>query len=166
IQGPHLKQWNFRNVITTDFRDRGVPWTRLLVQQGNKDRSQALNLRTVEKVKVAMVWLALLGLLASIVLRNPIYLAVTVIALAGVIWLSRDLYRFFRRERGAGFMLKVIPIHIFYYLLNGVSAIWGFVLHHLVGEPAPPPGIQAYSEVGVKKWPPVPRRARGGAWHR
>lgn len=164
IQGTHLKEWNLRNVITTDFRDRGVPWTRLLVQQGDSKRSRALNLRTIEKVKVALVWLGLLGLLATVVVDDVRYSALTVIALASVLWLSRDLYSFFRRERGTGFMLKVIPIHIFYYLMNGASAVWGFLLHHLVGEPAPPPGIQAYSEVGVRKWPPVPRRARGGAW--
>lgn len=166
IQGTHLKQWNFRNVITTDFRDRGVPWTRLLVQQGNRNRSKALNLRTVEKVKVALIWLALLGLLVSIILRDPLYAGATVICLAAVIWLSRDLYGFFRRERGTGFMLRSIPIHLFYYLLNGISAIWGFLLHHLVGEPAPPPEIQAFSEVGMKKWPPIPRRAKGSPWHR
>ena len=166
IQGTHLKRWTFRNVVTTDFRDRGVPWTRLLVQGGGEHRNQALNLQTVEKVKVALMWLAVLGILAGLVLRDARIVAGGLAAVLPVLWLSRRLYGFFRRTRGTWFMLRIIPLHLFYYFLNGVSVIWGVVLHHLLGEPAPPADIQAFSEVGVKKWPPVPRRAHGSPWHR
>ena len=32
------------------------------------------------------------------------------------------------------------------------------VLHHSVGDPQPSATVQAYAEVGVTKWPPVPRQ--------
>jgi hypothetical protein len=56
-------------------------------------------------------------------------------------------------------------------VINALSVIVAMVLHHFIGDPQPPASVQAFAEVGVVKWPPVPRvhradppsRARGGA---
>jgi cellulose synthase/poly-beta-1,6-N-acetylglucosamine synthase-like glycosyltransferase len=56
IQATHRKQWTLGAVIRTDLLDRGVPWTRLLVQRGSVMRTATLNLKRAEKVKTVLVW--------------------------------------------------------------------------------------------------------------
>jgi hypothetical protein len=66
--------------------------------------------------------------------------------------------------RGGSFALAVLPLHYFYYVLNFCSASLGFLLHHFVGEPHPRPDVQAFAEMGVVEWPPVPRRGEWNPW--
>jgi hypothetical protein len=83
-----------------------------------------------------------------------------------VLLTSLPVYRFYRRTRGFWFSLRIIPLHLLYYVLNGVAAGTGWLLHHLVGAPAPAPEVQAFSEVGWQTWPPLPRKAQGSPWAR
>jgi hypothetical protein len=87
----------------------------------------------------------------------PIALAATA-ALAFVVIVNLPLYGFFMRERGILFALGVIPLHMIYYLNNGLAVIYGWLLHHVLGEPAPDALTQAYAEVGAQMWPPVPTK--------
>src|SRR5919202_1327659 len=103
IQGTHLKRWTLRNIIATDMQDRGVPWMRLLIHQGAAVRPRE-----------PWIW----GAAASLVI---------------VLALSTRLYRFFLRRRGLLFLLSAIPLHLLYYLLNGISAATGWLLHELLG---------------------------------
>jgi hypothetical protein len=76
---------------------------------------------------------------------------------------SADLYAFFARVRGWRFAVTVVPLHLLYYVMNGVSVAVGWLLHHLVGEPRPDPAIEAYVESGVLRDPPMAPQARSGA---
>ena len=49
-----------------------------------------------------------------------------------------------------------------YYVLNGVSAGLAWLLHELFGEPRPDPAVEAFHELGVKMWPPVPSKRKLG----
>jgi hypothetical protein len=75
-----------------------------------------------------------------------------------VIILNRELYSFFMRTRGVLFALAVLPLHTLYYLNNGFAVLYGWALHHLFGDPMPDATTQAYAEVGVEMWPPVPSK--------
>ena len=165
IQGTHLKRWTLRGVIATDMRDRGVPWMRLLVHQGATVRTRTLNLRTVEKLNTAVVWLA--AALAVVALARPRepwgWGALACVFL--VFLFSAPLYAFFLRRRGLPFLLAAVPMHLMYYLLNGVSAATGWLLHQLFGAPRPDPAVEAFHELGVKMWPPVPSKRTFGARH-
>lgn len=164
IQVTHLKRWTVRDVLVGDFRNRGVPWMRLLIQRGEAVHSRALNLGTAERINTALVWLAL-ALAGCAAYRGVPYLfvasALTLLLVAAV---NRPLYGFFRRVRGVRFALAVLPLHLIYYVNNGLAVASGWLLHHLVGEPAPDPLVQAFAEVGVEMWPPVPNRSRASAW--
>ena len=70
IQCTHLKRWTLRGFVTGDFRDRGVPWTRMLIQQGLATKSRTLNLRTVEKLNTVLVWLSMVSLLGAAIWRS------------------------------------------------------------------------------------------------
>jgi hypothetical protein len=161
IQGTHLKRWSLGNVLATDLKDRGVPWTRLLIRRGEATEAKSLNLAMKEKVCTVLVWLALVATVVAAVLLEPLVLAAAGLLVATVLAVNLPLYRFFRRARGLIFALGVLPLHLAYYILNGVAVMVALVLHHSVGDPAPSASVQAFAERGVVKWPPVPRPMTG-----
>jgi glycosyltransferase involved in cell wall biosynthesis len=158
IQCTHLKRWTFRGVVTGDFRDRGVPWTRMLIQQGLATKTRTLNLRTVEKLNTILVWTSLAVLIGAAVMRSRQFAMLSALLFVLVLILNHSLYRFFLRTRGVLFAIAVIPLHTLYYITNGFAVMYGWTLHHLFGEPMPDATTQAYAEIGVDMWPPVPAR--------
>lgn len=160
IQCAHMKRWRLRDVISADFRDRGVPWTRLLIEYGAMTRTTTLNLATVEKLNTFLLWLAVLVLAAAAVRQSVRVAAGGLVPVVLVLLLNRPLYAFFRRARGLAFALGVLPLHMIYYLSNGVAVVYGWLLHQVIGEPTPDALTQAYAEVGVDMWPPVRTRAK------
>ncbi|MDQ3697273.1 MAG: glycosyltransferase family 2 protein [Gemmatimonadota bacterium] len=163
IQGSHLKQWTFRQVVRTDLHDRGVPWTRLLITQGQAIKSRALNLRTIEKVKTALVGLSLGGAFAAAVAMDARWLAAAALLLFPVLASNAAMYAFFFRRRGILFTLAVVPLNLVYYVVNAVSFAFGWLLHETVGAPRPDPTVEAFAEVGIETWPPIPSKRRVSA---
>jgi cellulose synthase/poly-beta-1,6-N-acetylglucosamine synthase-like glycosyltransferase len=164
IQVTHLKRWTLMAVIRTDVKDRGIPWARLLAHRGAVLSTRTLNLRWSEKAATMLVWVSVLLLAISAVLRSAPVAAAGAASLLAVIALNLPLWHFFARARGVWFTLRIIPAHLLYYLLNGVSFVIGLFLQQLIGAPIPDPTIEAYAEVGVKRWPPVPSRNRPSSW--
>lgn len=158
IQGTHLKRWTFRGMITADLKDRGVPWSRILLERDEVADGKTLNLKLKEKICTALAWLALLPIVAAAIFRDPRWLLVSAALLLAVLIVNVPLYRFFRRARGFFFALGVLPLHLLYYILNGVSVIVAVVLHQTIGDPKPSASVQAFAERNVVKWPPVPKR--------
>jgi GT2 family glycosyltransferase len=68
------------------------------------------------------------------------------------------LQRFFSRTRGSAFALAVAPLHLAAQLVGAAGFLSGWVLRHLIGDPAPDATTQAFSEVGVTMWPPIPKK--------
>ena len=62
IQVKHLKRWTFRDMVRTDIFQRAVPWTELIVREGQLPND--LNLATSQRISAG---LALLGLFAAAV---------------------------------------------------------------------------------------------------
>jgi cellulose synthase/poly-beta-1,6-N-acetylglucosamine synthase-like glycosyltransferase len=164
IQATHLKRWTLAGVLRADLLDRGVPWTRLLVQQGTATRVATLNLKRIEKIKTALVWAAVVSALLAWPTRDTRWLMAAGVSLLAVIIGSADLYACFTRVRGLPFALAAIPLHLLYYATNGLSVCLGWLIHHAVGEPRPHPVVEVYAEVGVERDPPLPSRRRGGPW--
>ncbi|MCC6862444.1 MAG: glycosyltransferase [Bryobacterales bacterium] len=54
----HLKRWTFWNLIKTDIKDRGVPWTELILR--DKAMPNDLNLQISARISVALVFLLFL----------------------------------------------------------------------------------------------------------
>lgn len=161
IQATHLKRWTFRNMVSTDLKDRGVPWTRLLIKREQAAEVRSLNLRLQERVCTAVVWLAFILATVALVRLDWHWLVAAAVAVTGVLVLNIPLYRFFGRVRGFPFAIGVVPLHLVYYIINGVSVMVAFALHQTVGDPKPPASVQAFAERGVVKWPPVPRPMTG-----
>jgi glycosyltransferase involved in cell wall biosynthesis len=56
IQVKHLKRWSLRNMLTTDFLYRALPWSQLTLRSGHMP--DALSLRISQRISVALVFLA------------------------------------------------------------------------------------------------------------
>jgi hypothetical protein len=156
IQCTHLKRWGLYGMLRTDLLDRGVPWVRLLLADGSFGTRRSLNLRRRERVYTGLMGLALVAATVGIVRFDVRWLLAAVACVLPVIVGNVPLYRFLQRTSGLGVALLCLPLHLAYYVLNGFAVIIGTSLHHLVGPPEPRPEIQAFHEVGMERWPPVP----------
>jgi GT2 family glycosyltransferase len=166
IQGTHLKHWTLGNVLTTDFKSRGVPWTRLIMHEGEGGGSSpaTLNIRAVQKMCTGLVGLGFIAALGSGILRSPWPLVITGSAVGMVLGVNIGFYRLLRRVRGFPFALAALPLHLMYYLSNCLSLAMGWLAHTVVGAPHPPLDVAAFSEVGVETWPPVPAKPKRSIW--
>jgi hypothetical protein len=165
IQATHLKRWTLVGGIRTDLRDRGIPWARLLLHRGEFTRSGGLNLRWTEKAATVLVWLALLLLFAAAWWRSWPLAGGAAACAAGVVAANLPLLRFFTRVRSLSFAVRVIPLQLLYHGLNGISFGVAWFLRELVGAPLQDPLVEAYAELGVTRWPPIPSKERPSSWH-
>jgi len=164
IQCTHLKRWTLRGMVATDFTGRGVPWMRMLLQEGAVSDFQSLNLRPAERASALLALVTVVSLVAAGELLSLEGVAVAALALAGMVVLNSGFYFFLLRTRGPGFLLAAVPLHFLYYLTATISAGVGYLTHNLLGAPAPPPEVEAQHALGVRTWPPCPRRPETGLW--
>lgn len=125
LQVKHLKRWTLGGLLRSDILARGVPWTRLILRTGRMPDD--LNLRVASRLSVGLVYLALLLAVAALA-WPPAWLGAG-LALALVVWLNRELYRFFWRRRGPAFAVGAVAMHGLYYFYNGLSLALGLAGH-------------------------------------
>ena len=162
IQVTHLKRWTFGGMLKADFMDRGVPWARLLAEHRAllgkaASKAKSLSLRTKEKSNTFLVCLGLLLLALSVRPKDHLLATLGGVCLLIVIVRGLPLYGFFYRKRGLPFAICGVVLHMIYYLTAAVSVVWGAFLALVVGEPRPAPSVEAFSELNLASWPPVPR---------
>jgi cellulose synthase/poly-beta-1,6-N-acetylglucosamine synthase-like glycosyltransferase len=121
LQVKHLKRWTARSLVQTDFFQRALPWSRLLLQdaKNGSDFGNDLNLQASSRISALLV-LLLPGALAF----TPWFGIAGITAFTATItllWLNLPLYRFLQRKRGIGFALRTIPWHWFYYFYSSLA---------------------------------------------
>jgi hypothetical protein len=162
IQVTHLKRWTFATMLKADFMDRGVPWARLLAEQRAllgpaASKAKSLSLRAKEKNNTFFVCLGFLLLGLSVKPKDHLLATLGAICLLFVVARGLPLYRFFLHKRGLVFAICGVVLHMVYYITAAVSVVWGAFLAVVVGEPRPTPSVEAFSELNLASWPPVPR---------
>ncbi len=119
LQVTHLKRWTFWGLIKTDVRDRGMPWTELILRDRNMPND--LNLELSQRVSVALAFL-LVGLaVAAVVLWRGYFLLpllALLVLLLGAYWLE------FAGERRSPRVLWCIGI-------TAAAIFWLARVHHL-----------------------------------
>ena len=113
----HLKKWNFRSVLRTDFFDRALPWTRLIFSKGGFIKD--LNLKLSSRFSVICAYVLLISFLLGLISTLSLVPAVICALLLWV--LNRDLYRFFLQKRGVLFSVAAVTWHWLYYLNCGLA---------------------------------------------
>ncbi|MCB0289916.1 MAG: glycosyltransferase [Calditrichaeota bacterium] len=127
LQIKHLKKWDMHSIIKTDFFQRALPWTELLLN--NRQFMNDLNVDTANRLSVA----GIMGLLLALVLSTwqSAFLGLALIFSLILLYLNRPLYDFFRRKRGFWFALKTIPWHWLYFFYSGLAFAVGLTRHYL-----------------------------------
>jgi len=135
LQVKHLKRWGAVSLVKTDFFDRALPWTQLILR--DRRLINDLNLRHSSRASVMLIY----GLLGSLVGAWwwPEFFIVTGVAILLLLALNTSFYRFFHRQRGLWFTLRVIPWHWFYYLYSGLAFAIGAIQYSLNRLRAPQP---------------------------
>ena len=131
IQARHLKRWTLPGIVRSDVWDRGVPWTELILREGGLPDD--LNLRRAQRICAVLAYLLVAALLAAafrpLGLGAGAWLGVASLLLLAIVAVNRGFYAFFARERGSWFAVRVVPLHVLYYLYSGVALAIGVVRH-------------------------------------
>jgi hypothetical protein len=161
IRAVHLKHWTLRRMIATEIFDRTVPRMRLAKHQLTRDRSARRGTNKTKNTNIIASWLGVIcAILAWREQSAPLLLA-TVACLGVVLANNASQLAFFSRERGVAFAVASIPLDMVYYLVSGVGVLFGWVARQAIGEPTPGAVAEAFTEMGVKIWPPVPVKRVG-----
>ncbi|HXX35441.1 MAG TPA: glycosyltransferase [Thermodesulfobacteriota bacterium] len=133
----HLKRWNIRSLLKSDFFDRALPWTELIL----RDRSfiNDLNLRSSSRLSVVLTY----GFLAALVggyWWSGWFAAAGGLALLLII-LGMPVYRFFLQKRGFWFMIGTIPWQWFYFFYSGLAFVIGLVQFFFSRRKSPKVGL-------------------------
>jgi GT2 family glycosyltransferase len=127
LRACHLKRWTVGSMIVSDIRDRGIPWTQLILRGGRFNND--LNLKSTYRACVVLAYAALA--LPMLALFEPLLLIGVPILIGTLVLLSGRYYRYFYRQRGMWFALRVLPLHYLYHLYNGLSFATGTLLYHI-----------------------------------
>lgn len=87
IQATHLKRWTFWGVIKSDVLDRGIPWTRLLLQQPSIPND--LNVSVAQRVSLVLAY-GVFALVAALAWFFPGLLLAVFLALLAMALLDRS----------------------------------------------------------------------------
>jgi glycosyltransferase involved in cell wall biosynthesis len=120
----HQKRWTLTSMILSDVRDRGIPWTQLILRYSAM--SDDLNLRREYRSCVVLAYLAVVSLALGLV--DTRFLEGTALLIVGLGLMSRRYYAFFYRKRGCWFAMRVFPLHVLHHLYNGCSFAIGAAL--------------------------------------
>ncbi len=121
LQVKHLKYWGVVSLLKTDFFQRALPWTELILR--DRRLVNDLNLKTSSRVSVVSVYGLPIALSGAWWWAGSLVIAALLIVL--LLTLNAEVYRFFRRKRGLWFAIKTIPWHWFYYLYSGLALAIG-----------------------------------------
>ena len=123
----HYKCYTFFSLLKSDFFDRAIPWTVLMLK--NKENTSDLNFKISHKLSAAVVMVLLLFILISIInfWAIPAVLVLLLLYLA----LNLDVYQFYFQKRGLLFSLKVIPLHILYYVYSSIGFVAGTLKYYI-----------------------------------
>lgn len=156
LQVTHLKRWTLGSV----FREA---WDRsaLLARSLGYERTRAAVPGDVVFTLSRSLWPAI-GLSGTVALSaafvpHPHWSAKAAVALAVIFLINLPVHRFFARVRGPVFAIAAAPLHLLMQLTSAIALCKGWLMRDAVGDLLPDATTQAYSEVGLEVWPPVPR---------
>jgi GT2 family glycosyltransferase len=112
LQVTHLKRWGVRSLLVSDFFDRALPWSELIIRR--EGFVNDLNLRMASRVSVVCAFCALALGMAAWWKLSAVFAVLLVV-------LNVPLYRFLYDKRGLWFTLRAVPWHCLYFLYSGLA---------------------------------------------
>jgi glycosyltransferase involved in cell wall biosynthesis len=124
IQVTHLKRWTLWNLLKSDLCDRGIPWAELILRE--RSLPSDLNLKPSQRLCAVFAGglVGMLGISSLLATRHsPLVtfktgLLTALALLLGIVCLNTRFYAFFVRQRGLIFAVRVVPLHLLYYVYS------------------------------------------------
>jgi Glycosyl transferase family 2 len=157
IQVMHLKEWSVRSVCR-EVWSRSRMLTRSLGYQSTRAVVPSEVVITLTRAMPPVFAAVSVIALSGAFLPEPSWQAKATIAMVGILVANLPVYRYYAEMRGLAFAICAAPLHFVTQSLAAIALLSGWVLRNTVGDRSPDAATQAYAEVGVEKWPPVPRR--------
>lgn len=123
----HLKAWTLGGLVRTDVLDRGVPWSRLMLERGRIDPT--LNVRWPERLASLGAWLAVGAAVATFWFWTPAAALVAVALALAVVALDAPLYAFLARRGGVALAAGSVPLRFLHHLYSAVAFVLGVGAH-------------------------------------
>jgi GT2 family glycosyltransferase len=127
LQVKHLKRWNVMSLLQTDFFQRALPWTRLILRQ--RHIINDLNLNMSSRLSVMLTYGLLIALAGA--WWWPGFLGMAAVLGFLLLFLNNSVYRFFQRQRGFWFALGTVPWHWLYFFYSGLAVAIAGAAHLL-----------------------------------
>jgi GT2 family glycosyltransferase len=156
LQVTHLKRWSFASALREAW-SRSALLSRSLGYQRTSSSVPSDVVFSLSRVSSPALAILCTVALSAAFLPHPGRRAAVVMTLALVILANFGVLRSFARARGILFAIVVAPVHFFFQLVSAVGLCAGWLMRDAVGDRLPDAATQAYAEVGLEMWPPVPR---------
>lgn len=127
IQAKHLKKWGIVSLIKTDIFCRAVPWSKLILT--NQGMINDMNLKTADRLSSVFVALSLAIL--PFIFWKPLLLISLGLFLAAIVYLNRNIFRFFGEKKGLLFAALAFPWLFFYFFYSGLTFVLCWFLYGL-----------------------------------
>jgi glycosyltransferase involved in cell wall biosynthesis len=127
LQGKHLKEWRFVNLVHTEVFRRALPWTRLMLER--KDVTNDLNVGFGERARAILALATMAAFAAWAVGFVPGWVPCA-LALA-VVAANASFVAFFVRARGILFAVRALLFHQFYYAYSSAAFGWATITHYV-----------------------------------
>lgn len=127
LQGKHLKEWRFVNLVHTEVFRRALPWSRLMLER--KDITDDLNVGKSERLRAALTGAVLLSVLVWA--AGLVSGWVPVALIAALVAMNANFIAFFARTRGPLFALRAFWFHQLYYVYSSATFAAALAAHHL-----------------------------------
>ena len=120
VQGTHLKVWTLRGLLTTEIRDRALPWSFLLLGRGYA--GDELNIAMTERIRALIACLCALFIVTSFVGLTSWWMPISLLGMAFAA--NLELFALFLRRNGLLFAHGGLLFHQFYYLYSTAAYYW------------------------------------------
>ena len=156
VQVTQLSRWTPWSVFR-EVWDRTALLTRSLGYRRTLASVPSEVVFTLTRAAVPVLAILPTAFLSAGFLREPSWALRGALAAGLVTVINLRVLRFYARERGILFAVAALPVHFFYQVVGAVAMCAGWLMGEAVGDRFPDAATQAYAEVGVEMWPPVPR---------
>jgi hypothetical protein len=155
----HLKAHDLSSVCREVWR-RGKMLARSLGYSRMNDVAPGEVVFTLSRTLTPAIALVGTLMLAGAFVSPPHSAADVGMALVVLLVANLPVHRFYAQSRGLGFAIASAPLHLVVQMVAAAALCKGWIARYLVGDVSRDATTQAYSEVGLEIWPPVPRRRR------
>jgi GT2 family glycosyltransferase len=157
LEVAHLKEWSIGSVCKEVWGR-----SKLLARSLGYSRMSALApsevVFTLSRALIPAAALVGTLVLAGAFVPPPHVRMEVALAFAMLVVTNLSVHRFYARVLGVGFAAISVPVHILVQTVTAVALCTGWILRYLIGDLSPDATTQAYSEIGLEVWPPIPRR--------